>query len=136
MNEISDLELVQAARQDVQAFTQLYQQHVEEVYRYVLVRVGLRAEAEDLTSTVWEKVLQRLPNFMPSHKFSFRAWLFRITKNCLIDFYRQGKRHNFLELEQALEIQTGEFSQAEALQQTQELIELKKILKSLPPLFS
>lgn len=84
--------LVRRAQQnDEAALAQIYEAYFSRLYRYVVVRVGGRAEAEDVTQQVFLKVLQSLP----SYKFKgvpFSSWLFRIAHNLVVDYHRRNKK--------------------------------------------
>jgi RNA polymerase sigma-70 factor (ECF subfamily) len=76
--------LIEAAQADPARFVDLYERHFHRVYAYAIRRTGSRAEAEDITSEVFERALINLP------KFEWRgvplvAWLFRIAANALAD---------------------------------------------------
>ena len=86
-----DRALIEAAQADPARFVDLYERHFDRVYAYVIRRTGNRAEAEDVTSEVFERALTNLP------KFEWRgvpliAWLFRIAANALSDRRRQIER--------------------------------------------
>ena len=81
--------LVRRAQQnDEQALSRLYEEYFERVYRYVVVRVGNRLDAEDITSQVFVKVVQSLPSYK-LRGAPFSAWLFRIARNQVIDNVRK-----------------------------------------------
>ena len=48
---------------DSEAFGQLYDAYVDTVHRYLFVRVGQRALAEDLTSETFLRALRRIDSF-------------------------------------------------------------------------
>ncbi len=77
--------LVLAAQADPRAFVPLYQRYLKPVYRYCFVRLNNREAAEDATSQVFVKALANLHGFRGG---SFVAWLFRITRNVVVDAYR------------------------------------------------
>ena len=81
----------QALQGDKEAFGDLYEYYLEEVYRYVFYRVSNEADAEDLTEQVFLKVWENLPNFQ--QRVPFKAWLYRIARNTVIDHYRTRKKN-------------------------------------------
>lgn len=75
---------------DVDAIGALYDQHHESIFRYVWLRVGDRHLAEDLTGDVFMRMLAGLPTYQ-SVGLPFRAWLYRIAHNLLVDHFRKVK---------------------------------------------
>jgi RNA polymerase sigma-70 factor (ECF subfamily) len=59
------------------------------VYAYLNYRVNRAQDAEDLTSSVFLKVVERLGKFQWRGEGSFAAWLFKITHDLVVDHYRQ-----------------------------------------------
>lgn len=95
-------ELVRRAKAgEPEALSQLHAEHAERVFRYFLSRVDGRAEqAEDLTSEVFLRMLQRLGRY-ESRGLPFSAWLFRIAHNLLVDYVRHQPRDPHLPLDAA-----------------------------------
>lgn len=79
-----------------EAFAHLYDNYIDRIYRFILYRVSDVATAEDLTSLVFMKAWQSLPRYR-KRKLSFRAWLFQIARNSIIDHYRTSKETVSLE---------------------------------------
>jgi len=77
-----------AQKQDQQAFAQLYEEHFDKIYRYVALRIGDRAEAEDITQQVFLKALRSISSFRWKN-IPFSAWLFRIAHNQMVDYLRK-----------------------------------------------
>ncbi|MBN2169291.1 MAG: RNA polymerase sigma factor [Actinobacteria bacterium] len=101
--------LVREAVSSPEALEVLCDRYIPRIYNYVLKRVGRVHDAEDITSIVFEKVISNLTSF-DGEKASFSTWIYRITTNCLIDFFRsQGRRK-----ETALEDSPGEWIAQEA----------------------
>ena len=83
--------LIAAAQEDPARFGDLYDRYVHRVYGFVSRRVGNRAEAEDITSAVFEQALSSLPRF-EWRGVPFAAWLIRIAANALADHWRRAAR--------------------------------------------
>jgi RNA polymerase sigma-70 factor (ECF subfamily) len=89
-NEPSESLLVARARQgDKEAFGDLYELYLTEMYRYVFYRVNNQLDAEDLTEQVFLKAWKNLSEFRG--KASFRSWIYRIAYGTVIDHYRTRK---------------------------------------------
>jgi len=87
MRETSDERLMQRyAGGDAAAFDLLYTRYRGPLYRYVCRQVKEPAAANDLYQGVWEKIIRARRSYRPATPF--RAWLFRIAHNHLVDFYR------------------------------------------------
>ncbi len=84
----------------VQAFTSLYDRHVERVYSYVYYRVGNRPDAEDLTQQVFLNAWHAISRYRRTGA-SFVAWLITIAHNQVASFHRQAKETSYLEIEPA-----------------------------------
>ncbi|MBI4180860.1 MAG: sigma-70 family RNA polymerase sigma factor [Chloroflexi bacterium] len=84
--------LVGRARQgDQKAFAQLYEEHFNKIYRYVVVRIGDKTEAEDMTQQVFLNALQSIASFKWQGT-PFAAWLFRIAHNQVVDYFRKNQK--------------------------------------------
>ena len=65
------------------------QAHRDELYRFVLKRVGDSAAAEDIVQEVWLKAYARQASLR--HVSKLRPWLYQITRNAIVDHYRAHK---------------------------------------------
>ncbi len=84
--------LIQRAKQgDRKAFAQLYEEHFDRIYRYVVLRIGDKMEAEDVTQQVFLKALRSISSFK-WQGVPFAAWLFRIAHNQVVDYLRKKKK--------------------------------------------
>ena len=93
------VELAKAGDSD--AFGQLYEHYVSQVYRYLYYRIGSVSLAEDLTSETFLRALRSLDSFTWQGK-DFGAWLTTIARNLAMDHYKSG-RHR-------LEVSTDEIT--------------------------
>jgi RNA polymerase sigma-70 factor, ECF subfamily len=83
--------LVKAAiRGESSAFGALYDEYQPRIYRFILLKVGHREEAEDLTHQVFLNAWTNIEKYRHrGHPFS--SWLYRIARNQVIDHYRVRK---------------------------------------------
>ncbi|MEA1959505.1 MAG: sigma-70 family RNA polymerase sigma factor [Chloroflexota bacterium] len=79
-----------AAKGDAQSFAELYDAHVNRIYRYIFYRVSDVGTAEDLTQEVFLKGWRSLHRFKKTGS-PFVAWLMTIAHNLVIDHYRSQK---------------------------------------------
>ncbi len=78
-----------AASGDRRAFAELYDAHVDAVYRYAFFRVRSDAEADDVTSEVFHRALMAMPRYEPRRPFL--AFLYTIARNVIADRFRRTK---------------------------------------------
>ena len=86
---------------DKEAFTELYETYFSKLYRYVVVRIGNRAEAEDMTQQVFVKAYKSISSYR-WRGVPFSAWLFRIAHNLIVDFFRKESKRPTVPLEESL----------------------------------
>jgi len=67
----------------------LIKRHLKPVYGFVFRRAGNKQEAEDITQEVFLRVWRNLKKF--DCQRSFRAWIFSIARNAVIDALRKKK---------------------------------------------
>lgn len=91
LNKKLEAELVQRSQNDIRAFTDLYEHYFPRVYKYVYYRVGQRTITEDIVSTIFLKVVERISSYREKHG-EFSPWLFRIAHNVVVDYYRDKAR--------------------------------------------
>lgn len=81
--------LIQRAQQgDTNAIGALYDAHQPHIFRFVWSRVRNQQTAEDLTGEIFMKMVTGLPRYK-MNEVPFRAWLYRIARNLVIDEYRK-----------------------------------------------
>jgi RNA polymerase sigma-70 factor (ECF subfamily) len=84
-------ELVRAAqRGDTTAFATLYDRHVDAVFRYVLLRVGDRHLAEDVTSETFLRALRRITSISYQGR-DVGAWFTTIARNLVFDHVKSSR---------------------------------------------
>jgi RNA polymerase sigma-70 factor, ECF subfamily len=87
-----ELLIQEAIAGDKQAFGRLYEIYADQIVRYIYFRIGEQTEAMDMMEMVFLKAWENLPGFGGSGKQqNFRAWLYRIAHNALVDHHRSKK---------------------------------------------
>jgi RNA polymerase sigma factor (sigma-70 family) len=79
-----------AVDHDTEAFGQLYDIHVDRIYRHIYYRVGNETDSEDLTQQVFLKAWEAIHKYR-STTSPFIAWLMTISHNLVVDFHRTRK---------------------------------------------
>jgi RNA polymerase sigma-70 factor (ECF subfamily) len=83
--------LVQRAQSgDADAFGELYDRYVDQVYRYIAYRVPGSQLAEDLTSETFLRALRRISSFTWQGR-DVGAWFVTIARNLIADHYKSGR---------------------------------------------
>lgn len=81
---------LKAKEGDTEAFGEIYDAYIERIYRFVYYKTHHRETAEDVTSEVFRKAMQKIGTFDPA-KGSLSGWLYRIARNTVIDHYRASR---------------------------------------------
>jgi len=96
---------------------------------FILKRVGESSLAEDILQDVFVKIHSNIDNLKEEQKI--KGWLFRIARNCIIDYYRKRKIDS-KELKDSYGYEMFEEKNAE-----QEIASgLLNMIKELPPIYS
>jgi RNA polymerase sigma-70 factor (ECF subfamily) len=74
---------------DGEAFGELFDHYVDDVYAFVAVRLADRQTAEDVTQTIFVRALQSLASCRDDA--AFPGWLFAIARNIVTDTYRSNR---------------------------------------------
>lgn len=78
-------------------FLEIYNQYIDKIYRFVIIKVNHKETAEDITSEVFLKLWQ---SFLKGKEIRhISGFLYRVTRNLVTDFYRKSNKTN-LELEE------------------------------------
>lgn len=93
-----EAQLVERAKSDPSAFSELYERYVDRIYAYVYYRTGDPRDAEDLTARVFYRALAHMPEFNQTGA-PFVAWLYRIAHNLVANWHRDKTRHPELPLD-------------------------------------
>ncbi len=124
--------LIRKAQEDPEAFGELYSLYVGRIYAYHFQHTGNRADAEDLTSRTFYRVLRHLPRYR-DQGLPFSAWLFRIAHNLQANWYRDRERHPLIVLNEEWDEHTVEVDAPEHAVERQALQkQLEELIRTLP----
>ena len=106
---------------------EIYNTYYGRVMGYITARVQRRADAEDLCADVFEKVLRKMEDY-DRDKAAIGTWIFTITRNTVIDYFRKSKPTEELD-----EKMPGEGAVDDSILKEETLRELAQALDKIPP---
>jgi len=96
MNDKETQLILNCQNGDLNSFGPLYDQYIKKIYDFIYFKTHHKQTAEGLTSTTFIKALKGIGSFK-SDGGSFQAWVYRIARNTVIDYYRTKKADSSLE---------------------------------------
>ena len=78
--------------------SKLFEDHFDQIMRYVAARVGNLADAEDIAGEVFVKATESIDKYK-ERGAPIQAWLFRIAHNLVIDYRRRKSKIEFVPIE-------------------------------------
>lgn len=93
--------LAKAKAFDQAALSELYDRYAAKIYSYIYYRVGDDKLAEDLTTSVFCKMLDAI-KAGKAWQQSFSGWLYRIAHNAVVDNFRRNRHGPHLQLDERL----------------------------------
>jgi len=122
--------LEQARDYDAQALAEIYDLYAGTIYRYLYRYVGDAAQAEDLTSEVFLRLLQVL-NTRRAPREHLQRWLYRVAHNLAMDLFRERAKGASLDLDETLAA-TDDLP-ATLVQKHQDREQLRAAIRQLSP---
>jgi RNA polymerase sigma-70 factor, ECF subfamily len=119
-----------AQQRDQVALTQLYEENFDRIYRYIVLKIGDRTEAEDMTQQVFLNAIQSISSYK-SKGMPFSSWLYRIAHNQVVDHLRKKARRITVPLNESLPASGGD--PRHEVEQKIEIEEIVVAAKSLTP---
>ena len=89
MNEKEIISLWQ--KWDLTYFWELYEKYVDEIYKFIYLKTYDTDLSQDITSQVFFKVMDKIKLFKNDNDSNFRAWIYKIAYNLVIDNYKNTK---------------------------------------------
>lgn len=126
-----DSQLLERAREyDAQALAEIYDRYAEPIYRYLYRYVGDAAQAEDLASEVFLRLLQVLGTSR-APRDRLQGWLYRVAHNLAMDSFRQASKGATLSLDEGL-VAAGD-SPPSIVEKRQDQQQLRMAISQLTP---
>ena len=129
---LSDAELVQLAKDNQDAFGELYERYVKKIYNYIYYRTGNHHDAEDLTARVFFRAIRSINNY-EDRGLPISAWLYRIAHNLVANWHRDKSRRPEILLEDGIGFHVPSEHPETTLMQDEEQESLMGIIRKLPP---
>ncbi len=129
--DFDDAKLIEFAQNgEAEAFGELYERHMQTIFRFIYARMDSRQDAEDLTEEVFLRVWQALPDYK-EQGVPFLAFLFRIARNAVIDYYRSSSRSGYQDSIEDTIIQDFKSDPSELALSNLEHQEIRQVLDNL-----
>lgn len=78
--------------QEKKEYEEIYNAYSDKIMGLIRTKVANHADAEDLHSAVFLRIYEKYDSFDPA-KASISTWIYTITNNMIIDYYRTRKVH-------------------------------------------
>lgn len=92
--------LVKKAKgRDPEAFGRLYDEYVDQIFRYIFYKVGNFQESQDLTGQTFLKAFENIDSY-EMRDVAFSSWLYRIAHNLVVDYFRKESKREKVPIEE------------------------------------
>lgn len=129
--EMTDLELVELAKSDQEAFGEIYERYVKKIYNYIYYRTSNQHDAEDLTARVFFRAMNHIENY-EDKGVPFQAWLYRIAHNLVANWHRDRGRHKVIPLDEFVAASLRSEAPDRAAEDNEEQERLLAAIRRLP----
>jgi len=141
MNKIEEQALIKQAKHDPEAFGAIFDAYYDQIFGYILKRVGDVHLSQDIAAETFFKALDRLWQFQ-WRNISILSWLYRIATNETNQYFR-GDRKRLYSLDKILEENNIDFpdevnileeviNQEKEMERAEDWIRVRKLLQKLP----
>jgi RNA polymerase sigma-70 factor (ECF subfamily) len=110
---------------DTSVLSGLYEEYFDKIARYAYVRIGVKADAEDIAGEVFLRALESIKSYR-ERGVPIQAWLFRIAHNLVVDNLRKKQKIKTVPIED-VQIESG----ANPAMAAERRIELERVIKAM-----
>ena len=112
-------------------FIEMYDRHVDSIYRFILLKVSNKDLAWDITQECFLKIWQYQKDSESEIK-NYRAFLFSIARNLIIDHWRRKDKTTTVDLEEVAFALKDSGNLHEETSTKHEALELMEFINQLP----
>lgn len=128
-NETAIITLAKAG--DRAAAGQLYSFYFDQIYRYLLMKLGNVEEAEDVAQSVFISALKNITSYREQEGAVFSSWLYRIAHNKYVDMLRKRNKVIVSPIDEALGLASSDITSQEKLERKEQSLQMLKALQRL-----
>lgn len=129
--DLDEAALIERAKTDKDAFGELYERYRDRIYNYIYYRTSNSHEAEDLTARVFMRAMKHIGAYV-DQGVPFSAWLYRIARNMVANWYRDNSRRQTIGLDDITQWHVGEEGAELAVQIHEDKANLLAAISRLP----
>jgi RNA polymerase sigma-70 factor (ECF subfamily) len=87
--------ILSAKEGNKEAFEEVYNTYYTPLFHYIVARIKIREEAEDMTQTVFLKIWNAMPTWNESHTSPI-SFFFTVARNVMIDYFRKNTKREIV----------------------------------------
>ncbi len=129
--DLDDRALVELAKDDKEAFGELYSRYLKKMYSYIYHRTGNTHDAEDLTAKVFYRAYSHIGNY-EDRGLPFQAWLYRIAHNIVANWHRDQGRRKIIALDDYVAHSLKSDAPDRLAEESEERAQLMQAVRRLP----
>lgn len=83
--------IIECQKWKLEHFWELYEKYADEIYKFVFLKTYNEELTQDIVSDTFFKALNKINSFKVDENSNFRAWIYRISYNLIIDNSKNNK---------------------------------------------
>lgn len=76
----------------IEYFSVVFDEYFDKIYKFIFLKTYDKEVAEDITSEVFLKALDKINTFKNNKDSNFNAWIYRIAYNLVVDNYKVANK--------------------------------------------
>ena len=112
-------------------FSQIYDQYIDKIYRFVFLKVSSQETAEDICSEAFTRVWQSMDKGTKIE--NTQAFIYQIARNLVTDHYRQNSKAKLVSIDNCKEIEDNQPNLEEKSLLKSDINNVKLALNNIKP---